>query len=391
MKAVVAVLLPLLLVIVNFAPAAARPTDISFYKWENLDPAIQPGTLLRYKPMPLPMFYRAKAWRILYMTRDYAGKPIVSSGMVVLSGYANKNPRLRDTVAWAHPTTGIARKCAPSLRQSPTESIAGFNELIAAGYIVAATDYPGLGTRGPIGYLVGAGQGQAAIDSVRAARQVPEVLGSGRYALWGYSQGAHAALFGAKVAAIYAPELELVGVAATAPPTDLRSLLIADMNSVAGHILGSFTLQSWSVKYNADLSNLVDKQTAPIVAHVASNCVDHASGAINSLMAQKPLKSKFLTRDPGTIQPWADLLKSNSILQLPGGLAGFVAQGSADQIVLPAVTARFVRLSCSAGSRIKFVQLPGADHARSADASAPQAVAWIKGRFAGEIAPTSCR
>lgn len=183
MKAVVAALLPLLMLNVNFAPAAAKPTDIDFYKWKKLDPAIQPGTLLRYRPMPLLMFYRAKAWRILYMTRDYAARPIVSSGMVVLSGYANKSPELRDTVAWAHPTPGIARKCAPSLRQSPTESIPGFNELITAGYIIAATDYPGLGTRDPIGYLVGAGQGQAAIDSIRAAKQIPEVLGSGRYAL----------------------------------------------------------------------------------------------------------------------------------------------------------------------------------------------------------------
>ena len=68
------------------------------------------------------------------------------------------------------------------------------------GHVVAATDYPGLGTPGPVGYLVGKGQAQAVIDSVRAARQLPDVGGSGRYALWGYSQGGHAVAYASLLA-----------------------------------------------------------------------------------------------------------------------------------------------------------------------------------------------
>ena len=107
--------------ILNAPPAFARPKNTPFFDWPDLSPAIAPGTLLRYQRMSLPAFYRAEAWRILYMTRDYADRPILSSGMVVLSGYAPSNPAARSIVAWAHPTTGIARKCAPSLRQKPDE------------------------------------------------------------------------------------------------------------------------------------------------------------------------------------------------------------------------------------------------------------------------------
>ena len=124
----------------------------------------EPGTLLSYDRIALPRNYRAKAWRILYVTRNYRLAPILSTGLVVLPDKAARIPMERKFVAWAHPTTGIARQCAPSLRDTPLKSIGGLNDLVAAGVVVAATDYPGLGTAGPIGYLVGKGQAYATID-----------------------------------------------------------------------------------------------------------------------------------------------------------------------------------------------------------------------------------
>ena len=62
----------------------------------------------------LPRMYRAKAWRILYVTRDYKLAPILSTGIVVLPANAPANKAARKFIAWAHPTTGVAWKCAPS-------------------------------------------------------------------------------------------------------------------------------------------------------------------------------------------------------------------------------------------------------------------------------------
>ena len=120
--------------------AWSQPPVSAFYDWTDLSPAIAPGTLLRARQIQLPFYYKAKAWRILYMTRDYADRPILSSGVIVLSGYAPTDQRHRKIVAWAHPVTGVARNCAPSLRQSPVESMAGFNELIPHRYIISTTD-----------------------------------------------------------------------------------------------------------------------------------------------------------------------------------------------------------------------------------------------------------
>ncbi|OHV16868.1 hypothetical protein BK022_09250 [Methylorubrum extorquens] len=70
----------------------------------------------------------------------------------------------------AHPTTGVVEKCAPSLARVLYRSIQGLNEMLARSYIVAATDYPGLGTPGVHPYLVGISEGRAVLVFSSAAR-----------------------------------------------------------------------------------------------------------------------------------------------------------------------------------------------------------------------------
>ena len=157
MRLFVVLSLMLLVLGLGLAPSAeARPPSTR----SSAIPATSqaPGTLLSYEQIGLPRNYRAMAWRIKYVTRDYQLRSILSTGVVVLPTNAPANPAARKFVAWAHPTTGIAWKCAPSLRAAPTKAIGGLNDLVAHGLVVAATDYPGLGTPGPIGYLVGKGQ-----------------------------------------------------------------------------------------------------------------------------------------------------------------------------------------------------------------------------------------
>lgn len=67
--------------------------------------------------------------------------------------------------------------------------------MISQGYIVVATNYPGLGTGGIHPYLIGESEARAVIDSVRAARDMPNSGATNRFAVWGHSQGGHAALY----------------------------------------------------------------------------------------------------------------------------------------------------------------------------------------------------
>lgn len=108
----------------------------------------------------------ASAFRILYRSMGLKGEPTAVSVLVVVPGGTSPEGG-RPIVAWAHPTSGVVQRCAPSLARHKFDGIQGLAKMIGRGYVVVATDYPGLGTGGTHPYLVGVSEARAVIDSVR--------------------------------------------------------------------------------------------------------------------------------------------------------------------------------------------------------------------------------
>jgi acetyl esterase/lipase len=191
----------------------------------------------------------AAAYRILYRSTGLNNEPIMVSGDIIVP-QRTPPPAGRPIVAWAHPTSGVEPQCAPSLARSFFQQVQGLREMVKHGYVVVATDYQGLGTPETHPYLVGISEGRAVLDSVRAARQMPEAGVGSRFVVWGHSQGGQAALFTGLIAKDDASELTLAGAAAAAaaaaaaPATDLVTLVNDDFNSVGGKNLTAMTL--WS-------------------------------------------------------------------------------------------------------------------------------------------------
>jgi len=78
-------------------------------------------------------------------------------------------------IAFTHGTVGVATNCSPSLQGPDALGVyEGLDELLAAGYVLAAIDYQGLGTPGPHPCLVGRAEGMNALDSVRAAHELAQ-------------------------------------------------------------------------------------------------------------------------------------------------------------------------------------------------------------------------
>ena len=90
----------------------------------------------------------AQAYRVVYRSTDSGGAAVDVTGVVIIPAAASPAAG-RDIVAWAHGTSGIADDCAPSTNSWLFGSIAGLASLLRHGYIVAATDYQGLGGPGP--------------------------------------------------------------------------------------------------------------------------------------------------------------------------------------------------------------------------------------------------
>jgi alpha-beta hydrolase superfamily lysophospholipase len=347
------------------------------------------GALIRSEPIDNAPD-GATAYRVLYRSEGLHGEPIAVSGVVIVpAGPAPPNGRL--IVAWAHPTTGIVSKCAPSLARVLFRSIQGLHEMLQRGFVVAATDYPGLGTAGPHPYLVGISEARAVLDSVRVARLLPGAGGGLAFAVWGHSQGGHAALFTGMLAQSYAPELRLVGVAAAAPATNLAALLADDMDTAGGKNVTAMTLWSWSRVYGADMSTVVTPEAVPAIDQLAGECIERFFDVLARRGPSQELNRSFLkVNNFSDVEPWRSLLAANTPGTLPTTIPIFVAQGTADKLVLPPITLGYVATLCRAGSSVQLDSLPGVGHLFAARNSAAATIDWMAGRFAGTAAPSNC-
>ena len=252
--------------------AGAANAQTPFYQASESQVRGEPGTIIRSEPM---MFAPAgaQAYRVLYRSSGMHDEPIAVSGVIVIP--PGPAPAAgRPIVAWAHPTTGVVPHCAPSLAIFVFQQMAGLRQLIEQGAIVAATDYPGLGTAGPHPYLVGDSEARAVIDSVRAARNIAGAGGGSEFAVWGHSQGGQASLYTGLIAKTYAPELHLVGVAAAAPATSLVTLMGDDFKTSGGKNLTAMTLWSWSRVFGAPIDKVVVPEAMPSVDRLADECIE---------------------------------------------------------------------------------------------------------------------
>jgi acetyl esterase/lipase len=362
----------------------------SFYDPPALrGPDARPGTLLRAEPMAgAPS--GATAMRILYTSVGERGEPIAVSGFVVVpAGPAPAGGRA--VVAWAHPTTGVVPRCAPSLALQVFRSVQGLRDMLARGEVVVATDYAGLGTTGPHPYLVGRSEARAVLDAVRAARALPGAEAGTRFAVWGHSQGGQAALFTGLIARDYAPELELVGVAAAAPATDLRTLLRDDLDTDGGRNVTAMTLWSWTRVYGLPIDTLVLPKAMPAVDALANECIESVLDMVMRMVSQRGLRDGFLAvPDVTRIEPWTQLLQDNSPGALPRDVPLLLVQGSADTLVRPAVTRAYAARQCVAGGRVRLLMLPDVNHGFAGRDGAAAAVAWMADRLDGKPAPDEC-
>jgi pimeloyl-ACP methyl ester carboxylesterase len=376
-----------LLLLLGLARTASAQT--SFYDAPRSLLAGDPGTLVRQEVIdgaPLG----AATYRILYRSTGMQGEPIFASGVVIVP-QGDPPPEGRPIVAWAHPTSGVTPRCAPSLAIFLFQQIQGLRSFLERGYLVAAPDYPGLGTPETHPYLVGDSEARAVIDAVRVARAMPQAGGGKRFAVWGHSQGGQAALFTGIIAKTYAPELMLLGVAAAAPATDLVTLVNDDINSAGGKNITAMTIWSWHRVYDAPLDNIVDSRAMPAIDRLVRECIEGPFDLIARQRTEEPLERYFLKVEaPANIEPWHSLLENNTPGVLPPDVPVFLAQGTIDKIIRPAVTKDYMSKLCKAGSKVRMMVLPNIGHGRAAQASTVAAMNWISDRFGNEAAPSDC-
>lgn len=325
----------------------------------------------------------AIGYRIVYQSRAVDDRPIAVSGLAYIpTGKAPKNGW--PVLSWAHGTTGLADKCAPSTRPGLLENALalGFTRL---GIAVVATDYEGLGTPGRHPYLVGVSEGRGVLDAVRALRALRGKTISNRFAVWGHSQGGHAALFAGELAATYTPELQLVGVVAGAPPSQLSRI----SDALAGSRARGYVLMVVAGLAAAD--PLLDPATVlgpkglEALPRVDTGCTESLFAAANRTTFDQLVQ-------PGALAApqWAAALAANEPGQVRTAAPILIVHGDRDEII-PVETSETLRVKlCALGNRVQRNVYAGQDHTGAALGSLLDVSAWILDRFANRPAATGC-
>jgi pimeloyl-ACP methyl ester carboxylesterase len=394
---VVALVLAVVVVVVVVHPFSSdkpseAPPVANFYAAPAHVPA-SPGKLIRSEVVFGGVPDGARAWRILYTTTRKDGAPAIASALVVEQADQSGSPH--PVVAWAHGTSGFARTCAPSLQMDPSvfAAVPGLGKALGQGWVLVATDYIGMGTKGPQPYLIGQGEGRAVLDSVRAAHQLHDVSLGDQTVVWGHSQGGGAALWAGVLAPTYAPDAHVVGIAAVAPASDLTSLATNLGKTQGGAIFASYLLESYAAAYrDVSFDRYVRPGARNAMHDLARLCINDTQQLVSvgqTLPAGKP----FYADDP-TTGPLGARLREND----PDGTIAapvFIGQGSADALVLPHSQDAYVASRCAAAGNgpLDYRTYRRRQHI---DVIAPDSplpddlVRWTADRFAGKAAPRSC-
>jgi uncharacterized membrane protein HdeD (DUF308 family)/alpha-beta hydrolase superfamily lysophospholipase len=348
------------------------------------------GTIIRSEVID-DAIPRATTYRLLYTSTGYDGEPTAVSGLVVVPD-APAPEGGRRVLAYTHGTIGVAPRCAPSL-QTPPEPLLheGGQLFVDAGYVIAATDYQGLGTAGPHPYALGEFAAMNELDNVRAAVNLAEADAGSDYVVWGHSQGGQSAAFTGQLSATYAPELNLLGVAAGGPPSDLVELFKVNVETQVGKILVAMAIDSWAEVYDdASLDQIVEASARPIVSRIAKNCLYNQAQILSSAPAALALGLSFLSAPPWEVEPWRTIADEN---RLPGNEIGapiLLVQSDADTIIAPEVTAAYRDRLCDLGETVEYHQLSGIGHLEVGHEAAPYVFDWVEARFDGDEPTNTC-
>ncbi len=342
-----------------------------------------PGTVIRSMPIAAPS--GAKAWRVLYHSRSVDRRDIAVSGVVVAPN-ADAPKGRRPVVTWAHGTIGLADACAPSRNAGAASLVPYVKQFVDAGYVVAATDYEGLGTPGVHPYLVGESEGRSVLDAARAARALSGSGASDRVLVAGHSQGGQAALFAGELAHAYAPELDVLGVAAAAPAADVEKILplAGSINGGAGYLV--MGIEGYHATYpQADPASVLTPEALSKADVTLTQCSDAVMEAFRGVSGPS-----MLAHDPLSIPSIADLLRRNSAGNRPAGAPLLIVQGSADTTIPKVLTDAFDAKACAAGDTVDYRVYDGATHGSIITAAQDDVAAWMKDRVAGKPAPSTC-
>ena len=360
----------------------------AFYDPPQPLPEAPAGTLIRSEPFAgysLPK--GASAVRILYHSRALNGEDIAASAVVLIP--AGKPPQDGwPVIVWAHGTSGVARRCAPSLMKDVAYGDEGLMPMVADGFAVIAPDYAGLGTPGPHQYDNKIAQANDIVYSVPAAHAALAELGK-RWVAIGHSQGG-VAVWGVAELEVGLDDPDYAGAISVAGDMDFESFEAHDAETfdTVTNLYWPFT--AFGIKASYPSFDVTGMLTPPVLARykdvTTRGCWYYAYAALKEIGAQRAVKPGW-DEAPEVRQYNQDSRSADKPIRGPL----LVLAGDDDKSVAIANIASGVKNACRIGLEIEFVHRPGLDHDPLMEKTTPLQLAWAHNRLAGKPWTGNCR
>ncbi|CAM2946778.1 secretory lipase [Williamsia muralis] len=361
---------------VGAAPSASAAPSSDFYGMPAEYPTT-PGSVIRTESMPLLVSipgvngpWPGSASRVLYTSRLENGEPTPVSGTFIDSTQPWQGEGERPTVVIGPGTMGQGDQCAPSrafatglIAQTDPLSFSANQEALSAarwnalGARVFVTDYVGLGTPGVHTYVNRVEEAHAMIDAARAANALSGTGSRTPIAFWGYSQGGGASAAAAELQPTDAPELNLKGTWAGAPPADLLDVLAKVDGNLIGGVIG-FAINGFVARHPALKKPLAERTTPAgqaMLDRLGTEC-------IGDVIFQQPfLRTSSLTRDGksllenlDTIPEAAPIFEEQRIGTLAPASPVFVTSGINDDTIPYEQARQLAGEWCEKGADVTF-------------------------------------
>ena len=378
------------------APAASAvsaapdpgPAGDAFYTPPSPLPAGKPGDVIRWRPSNAgPRKASVDAWQVMYLSTNALGQPDAVTGTVLVPKTADR--ATAPIVSFDPGTHGPAFGCTPSkmIDIGAFYEQPGLDDLLDAGYAVTVPDYEGYQSTPKTTYVVGRSEGPAVIDGVRAAQRLPAagLSSTAKVVFRGYSQGGGAAAWAGELQPAYAPELNLVGIAAGGVPADLVQVTL-QLDGKFGFGVFAYALLGLDQAYpELQLDSfLSDNGRAKLAEMKQSACT------FELLTTYANQKIADYTTGPGYIKPaWVARLNENKLGGTPPRVPVFEYHATGDQLVQFAQADALHKAYCAAGVAVTW-KTYDTDHITLVYTGNADVLAFVKDRIAGKPATTNC-
>ncbi|NUS42993.1 MAG: hypothetical protein HOQ24_04810 [Mycobacteriaceae bacterium] len=334
-------------------------------------PELETGSLLAVNPLPREFWPEGavQGYRIEYIAPNFSGGKRAVGGSVFVPAVDAQAPVL----TWAHCTMGLNEHNAPSKVGLIPQERAHLAHWLRAGFVVAATDYEGLGTTEPHPYLDGEAIADDIIDIVRAVHSM-DLKTDKRTVIAGFSQGGHGSLFAAALCTSYAPELELLGTVSLAPPVHILDFVREYTQDGA---------QKVHALIPTILSGLRTRRTEftpeTVLTPAGRALLDAAA---NASMQELDALCSATTNDKAGITgisswgPLIEALESTSPPETRYDRPMWMCAGGADPVFTSAQGRKFSGGLADAGTQVTFRDFESLDHVALLEPAAREATRW---------------